>query len=406
MNNPHIDYPYRHRGYPEMRQWVRRRRFLLKGNSIPSVERWQALGDGLLKGDVLADSVVEWMHKYGMKSGRGLFERALMNGVASLTQAEQQAAQPLTDFFSAVETVPGWLDKDLLALGGRVIDRCHPVSYYVLRNAGLMAGYLSSDLNKPLIMTGLLKNGANRRVSQTMKWFSDCVNPKGLERNGEGFRSTIHVRLLHAMVRNRLSQHKEWDHPDMGLPINQTDMVATWLAFSVVFLAGARTMGVIISPKESKAVMHLWRYACWLMGVDNEWLTDDENEGRKLLFHTLATYRGPDENSRQLGRALMQETALLPFPSMRPLKWRIEQAKHLSVTMLFVGPGGMKKLGLPRWVLPWYPMLSFGLNLPRSLLLSFPSPLQRKAESKGRVRRDQLIKLHFGITAPDLASFE
>lgn len=406
MNNTQMSYPHRHRSYSDMCQWVSRRNFLLKGKAVPSQERWQKLGNGLLQGDTLADNVVDWMHDYGMKSGRGLFERALRNGIDSLSTQEQQAAQPLTTFFQEIEAIPAWLDKDLLALGGRVIDRCHPVSYYVLRNAGLMAGYLSSDLNKPLIMTGLLKNGANRRVSQTMKWFSDCVNPEGLERNGEGFSSTIHVRLLHALVRKRLDQHKEWDHADMGLPINQTDMIATWLAFSVVFLAGARAMGVIISPKEAKAVMHLWRYACWLMGVDEEWLTDDEEVGRKLLFHTLATYRGPDENSRQLGRALMEETTLLPFPFMRPLKWRVEQAKHLSVTMLFVGPGGMKKLGLPWWVPPWYPMMSLGLNIPRSLLLKLPSPLQRKAEHKGRARREKLIKLHFGITTPDLASLE
>lgn len=406
MNDFQKNYPYRHRSYSDMCQWVSRRNFLLKGNAVPSEERWQKLGEGLLKGDDLADRVVEWMHEYGMKPGRGLFERALQNGIDSLSSEEQQAAQPLTDFFKEVETTPDWLDKDLVALGGRVIDRCHPVSYYILRNAGLMAGYLSSDLNKPLIMTGELKSGANRRFSQTMKWFSDCVSPGGLERNGDGFRSTIHVRVMHALVRNRLSHHKDWDHADMGLPINQTDMIATWLAFSVVFLAGSRTMGVIISPKESKAVMHLWRYTCWLMGVNEEWLSDDEHEGRKLLFHTLATFRGPDENSRQLGRALMEEIPLIPFPLMRPLKWRLEQAKHLSVTMLFVGPGGMKKLGLPRWVPPWYPVLSLGLNLPRSLLLSIPSPLQRKAELKGRERREKLIKLHFGVAKPDLASLK
>lgn len=404
MNNNTTDYPYRHGDYAQMCQWVKQRRIFLKGDSKPSLERWQQLGKGLQQGDTLADSVVEWMHDFGMRPARGMFEKALKNGIDSLSPEEQQVAQPLIRFFNEVETEPEWLDKDLLAQGGRVIDRCHPVSYYILRNAGLMAGYLSSDLNKPLIMTGELANGANRRFAQTMKWFSDCVSPHGLERDGEGFRSTIYVRIMHALVRHRLSKNKEWDHSDMGLPINQTDMIATWLAFSVVFLAGARTMGVIITPKESKAVMHLWRYTCWLMGVDAEWLNDDEHESRKLLFHTLATFRGPDENSRQLGRALMEDIPLLPFPKLKPLKWRYEQAKHLSVTMLFVGPSGMKKLGLPWWVPPWYPLLSAGLNIPRSLLLRIPSPLQRRAELKGRAHREALIKLHFGITKPDLAS--
>ena len=140
-----------------------------------------------------------------------------------------------------------------------MIDRCHPVPFYVLQNMGLMAGYLSSDLNPPLLMTGALSGGANRRMAQTMKWFTDCVSPGGLVRGGAGFGSTLHVRLLHATLRRRLSAHRDWDSSDMGLPINQTDMTATWLAFSVVLLAGARLMGVTFSRDEAISVMHRGR---------------------------------------------------------------------------------------------------------------------------------------------------
>lgn len=397
--------PNRHQSYEKSCKRAAKFRWLVKGGTALPEDRWLALGEGLNEGDPLADAVVEWLHDYGVKEGRVLIEKVIARGVDSLTADEQANAAPLMAFMANAEERPEWLNDDLLALGSRVLDRVHPVSYYVLRDAALMAGYLSSDLNKPLLMTGALKGGASRRVAQTMKWFADCAKRDGLERWGDGFRSTLHVRLLHAMFRSSLYKHADWDADDMGLPINQTDMVATWLGFSVVFLGGARLMGVPFTKQESKAVMHLWKYACWLMGVNEKWLSDSETDARRLLFHIFGTYRGPNESSRQMGKALMGEVPQIPFPRWRPLVWRWEQAKHLSLTSLFTGPVGMRQLGLPAWHLPWYPILSVPINLLRHGLLRFFPALQRRAEQRGHKAREELVKLHFGIDTPDLAEY-
>lgn len=397
--------PRRHRDYQASVRRAGKFRWLVKGGTALPKARWQALGEGLEQGDKPADAVVAWLHDFGVKPGRLLLDKAISRGVDSLTPEEQAAAEPLLTFMQQVERRPDWLDDELLVLGSRVLDRVHPVSYYVLRDAALMTGYLSSDLNKPLLMTGALKGGASRRVAQTMKWFADCAKSGGLERWGDGFRSTLHVRLLHAMFRDSLPKHADWDREEMGLPINQTDMVATWLGFSVVFLGGARLMGVPFTAHESKAVMHLWKYACWLMGVEEHWLTDDETEGRRLLFHIFGTYRGANESSRQMGVALKGELPQIPFKRWRPLVWRWEQAKHLSLTSLFAGPLGMHRLGLPMWVPPWYPMLAFPINLIRHGFLRLSPALQRRAERRGHQAREDLVQLHFGIETPDLAEF-
>jgi len=400
-----MDFPQRHRDFRTSQKRAAKFRWLVKGGTHLSGPRWHALGDGLNQGDPLADAVVDWMHEYGMKAGRALFEQGIRQGVDTFSPQQIEDAGPLLSFLAEVEKRPDWLNNELLALGSRVLDRVHPVSYYVLRDAALMAGYLSSDLNKPLLMTGALQGGASRRVAQTMKWFSDCAESGGLQRQGPGFASTLHVRLLHAMIRKQLYKHRDWDADEMGLPINQTDMVATWLAFSVVFLGGARLMGVPFTKREAKAVMHLWKYACWLMGVDEQWLTDDETEGRRLLFHIFGTYRSANESSRLMGIALKNEVPQIPFPRWRGWVWRWEQAKHLSLTALFVGPKGMKQLGLPMWIPPWYPMLSFPINLLTHTLLRFSPTLQRRYERRGHKARDELVQLHFGIETPDLASF-
>lgn len=397
--------PTRHRDFETSRRRAAKFRWLVKGGTALSGPRWHALGEGLNAGDPLADAVVEWLHSYGMKEGRALFELAVTQGVQSFSDKQRAEAGPLLAFFAEVDKRPEWLNNELLALGSRVLDRVHPVSYYVLRDAALMTGYLSSDLNKPLLMTGALHGGASRRVAQTMKWFSDCAQAGGLQRQGVGFASTLHVRLLHAMIRKQLHKHQDWDTHEMGLPINQTDMVATWLAFSVVFLGGARLVGVPFTKRESKAVMHLWKYACWLMGVDEQWLTDNETDARRLLFQIFGTYRGASESSRLLGIALRDEVPQIPFPRWHAWVWRWEQAKHLSVTSLFAGPKGMKKLGLPMWIPPWYPLLSIPFNLLIHTLLRLSPKLQRRYERRGHKARDELVQLHFGIGTPDLVSF-
>lgn len=397
-----MSYPERHTDLRIARcrgRWLRR---ALRDRRPLDETRWHQIGRGLNEGDPLADAVVGWFGEVGGRVGCALFDRGLRDGLAGLSHEERAAHPPLVALLEETERPPQWLDRGLLERGGRVLDRCHPVPYYVLRNMGLLAGYSWRDLNKPLVMTGALRGGASRRVAQTMKWTADCIDAGGLDRGGPGYRSTLHVRLLHATFRGRLARHRDWDAAEMGLPINQTDMAATWLAFSVVFLAGARLMGVTFSRGEARAVMHLWRYACWLMGVDDAWLTDDEAEGRRLLFDILSTYRGPDETSAALGRALMEDVRDMPYPGIRPLRWRVEAAKHLSTVALIAGPVGMRSLGLPAWIPPWYPAATFGWNAARSVALRLPTPLRKAAERRGRAERDELVRMHFRGDAPDL----
>ncbi len=397
-----MSYPARHTPFDEARDRGRALRLLLRDRRPLDREAWDRIGAGLTQGDPLADAVVAWLGEVGARGGRERFDRAARLGIDALSPEEQAASAPLVALFRHVASRPAWLDDDLLALGGLVLDRCHPVPYYVLRNMGLMAGYTWRDLNRPLVMTGALSKGATRRVAETMKWTSDCIGPGGLAPGGAGWVSTLHVRLIHASVRARLSQHRDWDADDMGLPVNQTDMAATWLAFSVVLLLGARALGVSFTRREALGVMHLWKYACWLMGVDEAWLTDDEHAGRRLLFEILSTYRGADDSSAALGRALLDSTEQLAWPAPRELRWRLERERHLSTALLFVGPGGLRRLGLPVRRLPWYPLVSFAPNRLRTALLRLPSPVRARAEARGRAAREALVRAHFLGDAPGL----
>jgi hypothetical protein len=134
--------------------------------------------------------------------------------------------------------------------------------------------------------------------------------PGALRPHGIGWKITVKVRVnMHAQMRRRLNSAPNWNHAVWGLPVNQLDMIGTNLRFSVGLLDHMRRVGFLFSPEESEAVMMLWRYSGYLLGVEPELLCATEDEGRRRAQLIDATEMPPDQDSAKLTQALM-ETAL------------------------------------------------------------------------------------------------
>ena len=380
------------------RRTARMVRFAIRGNPEPGEQRWREIGEALMHGDPPADRLLDWMHAHGMRQAMPLFERAAKDGIASLPDAPP----PLREFFGRVETPPAWVDPALVEQGQRLFQRMGRTADFALRDVALMGGYQASAFNKTLVLTGALNGGNARRVAETMQWVADCTAVGGLARGAPGYRSTLHVRLMHAMVRRRIAKMPDWDLAGLGLPINQADMAATYLGFSVVLLIIVRVMGVPITRAEGHAEMHMWKTICWLMGVDPRWLVDSENDGRTLLYQMLLAQTPPDDTSRQLGRALMEDCLREPWPTR--LRVRFEHARHLSVSRLFIGARGMRALGLPRFVLPWYPLLSAPFTFLFHLACRLVPGGRLRAQHYGRRVQEHLTRMRFGSVQPGVGA--
>lgn len=355
MPQPAIRIPARHGADLALAQRTAApiRRFI-KGQAEPDASEWQAIGESLLQGDEPMDRLIEWMQGVGLSHGKQLYDHAVNEGIDAL----DDAPQPLRQFFDRVEAPPAWLDPEQLHLGARACGLSGLTGMRVLRDLGLLAGYQASAINRTLVLTGALEKGAQRRVAETTKWWIDCTRPGGMHRGAPGYRSTLQVRLIHGLVRRRVSCMTDWDPAYYGLPINQGDMHATYLAFSAIFLIGQRLLGVPLSRHDGAAITHLWRYIAWLMGVDERWLHDDENQARRALYHNLLAQAPADASSRQLGAALIDEPLQRHYTNLPWLRGRLNRAIHLSIARTFINAEGMQALGLPSGVLPWYPLLS------------------------------------------------
>lgn len=364
----------------------------------PDAQQWQRMGRALMQGDPPADTLVQWMQAFGMGPARGMFEQALERGIDQLPDAPA----PLKAFFAHIENTPTWVDRERLERGVAASHLSGLTGMRVLRDAGLMAGYQAGAINKTLVATGALDKSAARRIAETTKWRMDCSREHGMDRFNEGFKNTVRVRIIHAIVRHHVASKPQWDTAAWGVPVNQLDMQATYLGFSVVYLLGQRVMGTWLSKPEAEDVMHLWRYVGWLMGVKEEWLCDSEEAGRIALYQNLLSQAPADFSSQQLGRALMDEPLHRQYPHWRWLQGHWHKQVHLSICRLFVGRQGMRDLGLPTWIPAWYPVVFAPLNLVWCLVNRALPGGRERLVAQGRRAQWKQLAIMFGKQTPEI----
>lgn len=371
---------------PGMRPIRRAFKWLYGSDPHPTEGQTDEIRRAMLQGDPLADAVIALYSELPKGRGRQLVNQALEHGIDSL----DHPPRALVDFFAQVDDEPIWLDRDKLRLASEVSYRVGAWGELVLRNLSLMGGYLGAAAAKPLVFTGQLERMTPRRLVETSKFWMDVTTPGGLERDAEGFKSAVRVRLMHAQVRAMLRESEKWDM-GWGEPINQWDSMATILEFSSIFLSGLRAIGFAFTQREREAVIHLWRYVGYLLGVDEHILPANEADSMRALYQVMATMGDSDEDSRLLGESLAR--AAYQFaedtPRGRALA-RLESTLRAGYSRFILGDEAGDQLGLPRtpakYFWPAQIPLRVGTELARMTVPGVNRFLVKRGE---KARRDQ-----------------
>jgi hypothetical protein len=179
-------------------------------------------------------------------------------------------------------------------------------------------------------------------------------------------------------------------------------MVATYLGFSVVMLVGLRKLGIPVLPRESRAVLHLWSYACWLMGVEEQWLVQTETEGFVLLNHTYMTQTPPDDSSKELALSLAQEPLERSYPQFQTLRRKLAYQQHLGMSRYFLGKNNLQRLGFEDPGLPWYPLISNGPRAVAYTAAHFIPGQRSKQQQRGRRAQREMMASMFGDREHDI----
>ncbi|NKY49002.1 oxygenase MpaB family protein [Nocardia vermiculata] len=365
------------------------------GVGKPTAEQFRELGEALTVGDRPMDDLVEWMYQEGMSSTRPLFERAVRDGIATVPEAPRQ----LREFFEYIEDVPDWVDWDRIRRAERISALGGRDGLYVARDMSFLGGYLASGFNKTLIRTGALEKGPAKRFAETTQWAMDVTGPGGMAPGGVGYRSTLHVRLIHSLVRRHITAMPDWRGAEWGLPINQTDMAATMVGALIAPMIGALGLGNLVTPREAEDFAHFTRYVGWVMGVEERFLPKDFRDSVRILYHTMTAITNPDETSRQLAIPMRDEPLGWYFDRFPTLRRHIARSQHLSIATMFLGPAAMKKLGLPAYTVPWYPMTRIPVNVVRSCWARLVPGQFDRAAAKGRAGQEAFIRTLAGPQA-------
>jgi len=300
-------------------------------------DRVNRLGAYLWQGDPLADTAVETLVPGPAGDER---VRAAIAGEAGTPAA-------LRALIEAAREVPPWVEWERLDRAGRFFLRTGLIGGIVLGARSLILGYASPAGNKPLVLSGRLRAAAAPRLHETSRFVQAVVREGGMHVGADGWRITLRVRLMHAQVRRMILASPSWKRDEWGHPINQHDMVATSLLFSVVTLGGLRSLGIDVSQEESDDFMHLWRWVAQLMGTDPALIPSTEAEGVRLGDLIAATQGPPDADSIALTAALLEHATEHP-----DLQERERARKTLGLARALcrhlVGEELADQLGVPR----------------------------------------------------------
>ncbi|UJW34052.1 DUF2236 domain-containing protein [Saccharothrix sp. AJ9571] len=293
--------------------------------------------------DPAADAVVAMMREN--PAGRALFERALKDGIDSIEEPPDE----LRRFFRAVEATPLWVDRASVERGARAIVRTGLLGLFPLGDMALMGGYLASRATKSLVGTGAIEHKATKRLVETATWWIEVTNPGALEPGAEGYAAALRVRIVHAHVRAAMNRRPDWDYDKWDRPVNQVQTTGTLLLFSLVFVFGTQLLGIRYTARERADILHLWRYAGWLMGVDEELLPAGERDAWRLLWLLAATEFIPDEDSKRLARALLKSHEEIGHGrgALGKVLSHVSVRVHSSISRLVLGKANADFLELP-----------------------------------------------------------
>jgi hypothetical protein len=92
-----------------------------------------------------------------------------------------------------------------------------------------------------------------------------------------------------------------------------------------------------------------------------------------------------------MARPMIDEPLGRSYPRFAWLRRRYDRARHLSISRAFLGRKGMRNIGFPAGVLPWYPLLKLPLNLSWHLSSLLLPGGKRRAARIGRGRQERFL---------------
>ena len=260
-----------------------------------------------LIGDPVGEAMMEDLSELGAGEQRRLIEEAMSNGSGD---ALRDAPASLREFFGEAEALPEWLDYSAFAPGVRMFHRNSQVILAAFVAGVLIEGF-TTNIAKSFFITGRVRDQGVRRLGQNNRHMMEIFLPGGLYRDGDGWKLSLRIRLVHAQLRRLLHNSEDWDAEAWGEPISAAHLGFAISAFSARLLKHMKTLGASYSDEEYASFMAVWRYAGYLMGIPESILFRDADEALKLYDVGIVCEPDAPIESVVMAHSLVNSAALI-----------------------------------------------------------------------------------------------
>jgi hypothetical protein len=268
------------------------------------------------RGDVLADATVAAVFKAGDTAAVSRLLSTLMRG----DQTPDSMPPPVLDYLKSTGDAAARA-ADVAAVGERIFAEHGPEVLMLLCCYSLPSSYAAKKGVQVLHRTAYLAKRPNRRLFETAQFIVDVLSPGGLGPGGRGVRTAQKVRLMHAAIRHLIltDTASPWDVQELGVPINQEDLLGTLMTFTWLILDGLARLGVKLTPREQQSFLETWLVVGRLMGIEPALLprtVADANAVTELIERRQVA---ESPQGREMTAALldmMQTNMPHPFKSM------------------------------------------------------------------------------------------
>ena len=260
-----------------------------------------------LIGDPLADAMMEDLASVSRQEQAILFQAMLHErDWDSLDDAPSSARA----FFEDTEKVPDWVDFNSFIPGIRMFHRNSHLILGAFVGGTLVEGF-ATNIAKSFFITGRVRDQGVRRLRQNNRHMIEIFMPDGLTRDGDGWKLSVRIRLVHAQLRRLLGGSGEWDYEAWGLPLSSAHLGFAITSFSARLLDHMKRLGADYTKEERDSFMSVWRYTGHVMGIPPSILFKDEEDARHLRKIGFMCEPPPSPESIVMANALVNSAPLV-----------------------------------------------------------------------------------------------
>ncbi|KAJ5183628.1 hypothetical protein N7492_001244 [Penicillium capsulatum] len=214
----------------------------------------------------------------------------------------------LQKFWEEVTTVPDWVDWGQIEQGQKFIYRNLPANLTGLALQGFLGGTATiAGGSEVLARTGgFTLRIIPRRFLETFMWLLQItMSMEGMKPGGQGFISTVRVRLLHAAVRQRVIKLIEQDpsyfnEEEFGTPANMRDAIHSTVIFCCMPLfRQLPIIGITPEPEETADFLAFFRYIAYIMGNPQSYF-DGVEQSKATMESVMLCEPPPTETSKAI----------------------------------------------------------------------------------------------------------